>query len=205
MDQDIDDVMRRTYRYYYEDGLVETAVGILFFVIGLALLGWLTVRSNPVLGIGMVILSVLLIFGGTRLVQKILPRFKERLIYPRTGKVIYRQDKPTRGRWIVMIAALALAALSFFLPERFTQMALMEGALLGVILSYLGYRVGLARYYLLGGAALLVGLAAVLLFNNDISGSAFTFSGIGLILLVSGLLTFIRYLRHHPQAEVADE
>jgi hypothetical protein len=205
MNQDIDDVMRRTYRYYYEDGLVETAVGILFFVIGLALLGWHTIELNPALGIGMVILSVLLIFGSTLFVQKVIPRLKERLVHPRTGTVVYRQEEPKRSSRLILFVVMVVIMLGIFLPERFNQLALLEGTLLGVVLIYLGRRVGLNRFYLLGGAALLVGLVAMMLFSSDISSSAFTFGGIGLILLVSGLIAFTRYLRRHPQAKVADE
>ncbi|MCB9418939.1 MAG: hypothetical protein H6667_04005 [Ardenticatenaceae bacterium] len=206
MNQNIDEMMQRTYRYYYEDGLVETAVGILFFVIGLALLGWLTIQSSPALGIVMVILSVLLILGGTLFVQKIIPSLKERFVHPRTGKVVYRQEKPQKetGRWL-LYAVLAVLVVTLFLPERFNQMALMEGALLGAIFIYLGHRVSLSRFYWLGGAAILVGVAAVLLFNNDISGSAFTFGSTGLVLLVSGLIVLTRYLRRNPQIEVEDE
>lgn len=205
MNQNIDDVMRRTYRYYYEDGLVETAVGLLFFVIGLALLGWLTIQSSPILGIGMVILSVLLIFGGTLFVQKVIPRLKERFVHPRTGKVIYRQEEPKQSNRLILFIVMVVIALGIFLPERFNQMALLEGVLLGALFVYLGYRVKVNRFYLLGGAALLVALAAMMLFSDDIRSSAFTFGGTGLILLISGLIVLVRYLRRYPQAEVEDE
>lgn len=205
MNQDIDDVIRRTYRYYYEDGLVETAVGLLFFIIGLALLGWLTIQSSPILGIGMVILSVLFIFGGTLFAQKVIPRLKERFVHPRTGQVVYRQEKPKPSNRLILFVVMVVIALGIFLPERFNQMALLEGVLLGVLFVYLGYRVKVSRFYLLGGAALLVALAAMLLFGDDIRSSAFTFSGTGLILLVSGLIVLGRYLRRHPQVEVEDE
>lgn len=205
MNQNLDDVMRRTYRYYYEDGLVETAVGALFFIIGLALLGWLTIQSNPILGVGMVILSVLLILGSTLFAQKVIPSLKERFVHPRTGKVVYRHEEPKRSNRLVLFTVLAVIVLGIFLPERFNQLALLEGTLLGVILIYLGRRLGLNRFYLLGGATMLVGFVAMLLFSSDISSSAFTFSATGLILLVSGLIVLNRYLRRHPQAEVEDE
>jgi hypothetical protein len=198
MNQNIDDVMRRTYRYYYEDGLVETAVGILFFIIGLALLGWLTIQSNPALGIGMVFLSVLLILGSTLFIKKAIPSLKERFTHPRTGYVTYRHGEPTWGRWPVMLAALMLAILSLLFPEYLSQMSIMEGALLGIILCYMGYRVSLRRFYLLGAAALLIGLAATLWLRDDITGSAFTFGGTGAIMLISGLIILRRYLRSHP-------
>jgi uncharacterized membrane protein YbjE (DUF340 family) len=205
MNQNIDDMMRRTYRYYYEDGLVETAVGILFFIIGLALLGWLTIQSSLILGIGMVILSVLLIFGGTLFVQKVIPRLKERFVHPRTGKVVYRQEEPKQSNRLILFVVTMVIALGIFLPERFNQMALLEGVLLGALFVYLGYRVKVNRFYLLGGAALLVALASMMLFSDDIRSSAFTFGGTGLILLISGLIVLARYLRRYPQAEVEDE
>jgi hypothetical protein len=205
MIKDIDKVMQRTFRYYYEDGLVETAVGTLFIIIGIALLGWHTIGLNPALGIGMVLLSVLLIFGGTLFVQKVIPSLKERLVHPRTGQVVYRREEPQPIRKRLLFAILAVLVLVLFLPEQFNQMALMEGALLAAVLIYLGSRASLPRFYLLGGAALLVGVAGVLLFNNDISGSAFTFGGTGLIMLVSGLVALNRYLRRHPRAEAENE
>ncbi len=208
MNQNIDEVMRRTHRYYYEDGLVETAVGILFFVIGLALLGWLTIQSSPVLGIVMVILSVLLIFGGTLFVQKVIPALKERLVYPRTGKVVYRrpEQEPTQrtNRWL-MLLMLTVFVLAMFLPEQFNQLALLEGVLLGALLVYLGYRIKVNRFYLLGLASLLVALAAMILFSDDIRSSAFTFGGTGILMLISGLIVLSRYLRRHPEPEVEHE
>ena len=201
MSQEIDKVIQRTQRYYYEDGLVETAVGLLFFVIGLALLGWLTIQSNPTLGIVMVLVSVLLIFGGTLFVQKTIPYLKERLTHPRTGKVVYKQNEPPRSRWFIGLPILVVLFLALFLPERFQQIALMEGALLGFVLVYLGYRVNLRRFYIMGTAALLMGLAGANWFNNEITSSAFTFGSIGLIMLISGLIMLTQYLRRHPIVE----
>ena len=206
MSQDIDKVIQRTQRYYYEDGLVETAVGLLFFIIGLELLGWLAIQTNPTLGIVMVILSVGLIYGGTLFVQKTIPALKERLTHPRTGKVVYRREEPSKQakrRNAIMI--LAVLVLGLFLPERFNQIALMEGGVLGIFLVYLGYRVKVSRFYLLGGAAALIALVAMWLFSDDIRSSAFTFGGTGLLLLVSGLLVLSRYLSQNPQIEVEDE
>ncbi|MCP4424255.1 MAG: hypothetical protein GY803_07185 [Chloroflexi bacterium] len=202
MSQEIDKVIQRTRRYYYEDGLVETAVGLIFFIIGLALLGWLTVQSSPALGISMVILSALLIFGGILFVQKIIPRLKDRLVHPRTGKIIYRREEPkTKLRWPVYVMLAALVS-TLFLPEQFNQIAFMEGAFLAAVFILMGYRLNLPRYYVLGIAALLMSVIAVSLFANEIISSAFTFSGVGLIVLVSGLIVLSRYLRQHPQVEV---
>jgi hypothetical protein len=205
MSQEIDRIIRRTQYYYYEDGLVETAVGILFTIIGLALLGWLTLPINPALGIVMVFVSIGLIFGSTLFVQKVIPMLKERITHPRTGTVNYEHNKPTRGRWLVTGAALIVAVFALVFPDYLSKMSVVEGLLLGIILCYLGYRVRLYRFYLLGGAALAIGIVAAMLFDNDITGSAFTFGVTGLIMVVSGLIVLTTYLRRHPIAEVDNE
>ncbi len=203
MSQDIEKVMQRTQRYYYEDGLVETAVGILFFVIGVALLGWLTIQTNPILGVIMVFVSMGLIFGGTLFVQKVIPSLKARITHPRTGSVTYRRGEPSWGRWPIMLVALLIAVLGLTFPDYLSQMSVAEGVLLAAILSYIGFRVHLRRFYLLGGLALLAGVAAAFLFtfNSDITGSAFTFGVTGIFMLISGLIVLRQYLRRYPVAE----
>jgi hypothetical protein len=47
MTNKIDDVVKQTYRYYYEDGLVEMAVGLLFIATGLVLFAWQGIGSSP--------------------------------------------------------------------------------------------------------------------------------------------------------------
>ncbi|MCA9929399.1 MAG: hypothetical protein KC419_13010, partial [Anaerolineales bacterium] len=61
--------------------------------------------------------------------------------------------------------------------------------------------VNLRRFYIMGTAALLMGLAGANWFNNEITSSAFTFGSIGLIMLVSGLIMLTQYLRRHPIVE----
>ena len=202
MSQDIEKVMQRTQRYYYEDGLVETAVSLLFIVIGLALLGWLTIQTSPVLGIVMVFVSMGVIMGGTLFVQRVIPFLKERITHPRTGAVTYRRDVPSRSRWVVIGFALLLPVLGFVFPEFVTQMSGAVGLLLGVVLSLIGYRVRLPRFYFLGIAAMLAGIGAASLFDNDITSTAFTFGTVGLLMFVVGLTILWQYIRRHPVAEV---
>jgi uncharacterized membrane protein AbrB (regulator of aidB expression) len=138
-------------------------------------------------------------------VQRVIPRLKDQFTHPRTGQVVYRREEPQHGNRSLLLTVLAVLVVTLFLPEQFNQMALMEGVILGAVFVYVGYRVKLPRFYWLGGAALLVGVTAVLIFSNDISGSAFTFSITGLILLISGLAVLSRYLRRNPQIGASDE
>lgn len=204
MNDTYEEIVRRTYRYYYEDGLVEIGIGLLFTVVGLLLFTWKAVENGSWVGGLLAVGLMLLVIGGVYGVRWGVQQVKERITYPRTGYASYREGVPSRGRWVVVIAALLLAIASSFLPMVLQTMALMEGVLLAVILGYLGYRVNLTRFYVAAAVALLIGLVATLLFPDDVTGSAITFSGTGIVLLVGGMMAFINYLRHHPTADGGD-
>lgn len=200
MSTQLEEIQRRTHRYFYEDGLVEMAVGLLFMVVGLALLlTGVTEPGSPLAGLVWIALAALVI-GGAFTMQRLVARLKQRITYPRTGVVIYN-TQPTRGRWLVVLAALALAVGQIFLPEWASRMALAEGLLLAIILFYLGYRVSLTRLYLPALIAAGLGVAASLMVGSDIAGSAVVFGGAGAALLISGLAGLRRYLHHNPLPE----
>jgi hypothetical protein len=194
----ISEAMRRPHRYFYEDGLVEIGIGGFFLAIGLLLqildAGKLNTSLLIVAAIGLLLLAI----GSTFLLKKAILGFKERVTYPRTGYVSYKRDDPSKERWLVAGASLALVIALLVLPEKASQMAFVEGALLCIILGSIGYRVGLARFYLLGAAALLIGLAAALFTSGDIPGTTETFAGTGVVLIISGAYALRRYLRKHP-------
>lgn len=198
----LDDLMRRPYRYFYVDGLVEMGVGSLFFIIGLFLLLMDAMQQASALawvaGIGLVVLTI----GGTYGVKWAIGAIKERVTYQRTGYVSYR-EQPDRGRWLVIAGALLLAVLMLALPDWGRRMAFVEGALLAIILGYLGYRVSLRRLYVIGAVAFLIGLGASYFIVDEIVGSTVTFAGTGLALLLSGGLALGTYLRNNPPADEA--
>lgn len=194
----IDEMVRRTYRYFYEDGLSEMGVGLLFAVTGLLLLVWQGIESGSLSGAVFSVGMAVLVFGGVLLVRKVVQELKERITYPRTGYVSYRQGEPSIGRWAVIIAALLLVILGFAFPEALSSMAIAEGGLLLIIMFLLGYRSHVWRFYLAGGVALLLGIAALLWDLGDILGSSLVFGGVGLWLFVGGAITFARYLQQHP-------
>jgi hypothetical protein len=197
----IEQIRRKTIGYFYQDGLAEMIVGALFVLISLLLLALAgLLEQTPLLawaaGLGAVILTI----SAGLIVRQMLHEAKERITYPRTGYVAYR-DQPAQGRWIVIGAAFALAvfalALNFLsanLPAWTQRMSVIEGVLLGVVLFMLGYSVGVRRFYAVSMIALLVGVGAALIGLGDIPGSAATFGVTGLVLFVSGRLTFANYL-----------
>jgi len=200
MKNDIDKVIQRTHRYWYEDGLNEIATGCMFVVCGLFLLTMYSVPPGcalaPVLAIGFVILVA---FGGLP-VSRAVKAVKNRVTYPRTGYVSYRRPGSS-GRPNVVWASvgIGLAVLGIILskvhaPPWLGSMAMAQGLLMGAILLYLGHRLGLTRFYGLAFLSALIGVVVALNGFDDALGSAAYFGEMGLVVTASGLFTLRTYL-----------
>lgn len=198
MHPEIRDFQRRPYRYYYQDGLVEIGIGLLFAAVGLALALWIVTPAGSPFWVLNAAVGVALPLAGAAILKGAVGRLKDRLVYPRTGYVDYGDKKLSRGRWLIVAAALLLTIGFFFMPDRVNQMSLAEGLLLGVVLGTMGYRVGVGRFYLLAAIAAGIGVAAALLVPFDVGSSATTFGAMGLVLMGSGACALRRYLVSNP-------
>ena len=203
MSNSIQDIQKQTYRYYYQDGLVELAVGILFLVIGL---DTYVISSLPpgspasiIAWIALPILTIAGIFG----VQRFVKNLKERHVHPRTGYIEYA-DKPNRYRWLVVGFALALTASMILLPYEWLQKGSVTGGMiLCVILASIGAQVGLKRLIAAGASSLVLGVVFGFLPITDNASLAATFAAVGLILVLIGGLAFRKYLTDNPPFEEA--
>lgn len=201
MSKNIDKVVRRTYRYFYDDGLVEMALGLLFIAVGIWLVIWNGLTADALSGLLLAIGLPLLIFGSAVFFKQLIKKLKERITYPRTGYVSYRENQPDRGRWLFIGTAALFTLLNIFLPGSFNQMSVMVGALLGVILIYMGYRVEVRRFYLIGILSIILGFGLAQLGIDEVVALGLLFTAAGVGLLVSGAITLILYLRRHPEPE----
>lgn len=202
---DIDEIMKRTASYVFEDGIGEIYWGFLLILIGLLFFVdavWKPpIRSFSAIGLA------LLSLGGYRLGRWLVPAIKRRLTFPRTGFVAYRQLSGTR-RWMAMgitvLVASVIAAVVSVLGVSgvgYNWIPLADGLVAGAFLVYLGSQVGLRRFQLLAGFS---GLAAVAIFLSglgDTLGSAAYFAAMGLALTVSGSLVLWAYLHQTPRPE----
>ncbi|MGD8584316.1 MAG: hypothetical protein PVJ75_03105 [Chloroflexota bacterium] len=195
----VDDHVKRTYRYFYDDGLVEIAVGLLMIAVGAVLLARPLVTSSTLRSAILVVILPAMILGGMFLIKWFVQKAKERVTYERTGYVAYRQGEPTNSRWFLIIALLLLFGIMLILPEAFSRTQFVVGYFFAVFLGYLGFRLGLRRFYGIGVVALLIGLVATIMFSDEAEGIGLTIGGAGLLLLLSGALTLFRYLRRHPE------
>lgn len=208
MNDNLKHLEQRARRYWYMDGLAELTLGGICLVLGAyfllqALLPEESLAAQ-ILSAGMALLIIGLVFLG----RKIVGFFKERLTYPRTGYVSYKQP-PGQKRWIAAGAALIAAAVivlfTAMAPPVIAWVPLVSGALIGAALAYFSYKVKLRRVLVLAGLSLLFGLGMGFSGLEDNLGLAIYYGLMGLALLTSGGLTLARYLSQtQPPEEARD-
>jgi hypothetical protein len=199
-----DQILKRTYRYWYEDGLAELAGASIFALMGLLFYIQALAPHGPVTALSALILPVIVI-AGMLSAKRIVRTVKERVTYPRTGFVSYRSASRAR-RWWTAVPAMVLASLTAAWVLRgglpFNTLLLLQGWIIAVGFALPGWRYGLRRFFWL---AVLSGLAGTFVSRSgwgiDLSDAAF-FGALALGLALSGGLTLCSYLRHtQPPAE----
>ncbi|MFN2189507.1 MAG: hypothetical protein ACK2T3_12150 [Candidatus Promineifilaceae bacterium] len=202
MSERMDRIVKDTQRYLYDDGLVEIATGLLVLLVGLGLFSWMAFTDiSSVLGVVLIVTLLLLAVVGGYLIKKAVEAVKERITYPRTGYVAYKQEEPRRGRLIVMAAALLASLVILLLPEELSRMCTIVGAMLGIVLVILGYRLAITRFYVVGFVAIAAGLVMSYLFEEEALGTAVTLMISGAALILSGAAALMQYLQKHPEID----
>jgi hypothetical protein len=197
---DIDKVIQRTHRYWYEDGLNEIGTGCIFILCGLSLLMMYSVPPgsllSPVLAAGFVILVA---FGGL-FVSRAVKAVKNRVTFPRTGYVSYRRPGSSGRPYVIgasvgiVLAVLGIILSKVHAPTWLGSIAIVQGLILGAGLLYMGYRLGLTRFYALAFLSALIGVVVALNGFDEALGSAAYFGEMGFVLTASGLFTLRTYL-----------
>ena len=202
MNTNVDDLMRKTKSYWYEDGLTEILAGAFFFVIGLLLLvDWATPQSAPfkwMFAPGFMVVTIVWILSGRRVIDA----FKERITYPRTGYVAYKQQprrtrllRGTVGGFIGAAVALVVVASLMYRQDIVRLAPVIMAAGVAALLFRIGSEVAVARFYVLAAWSLAVGCALVWLIGDFSLTVALYYALLGLAILVLGGVTLMRYLR----------
>ena len=201
----ISKIQKQTYRYYYEDGLAELAVGILFTVIGLNL--WLVssaAQGTPLALAGWIALPILTI-GGILWVQRFVKNLKERQVFPRTGYIDYGAQ-PNPYRWLILGIPLLVTILAIIFSDSWlNRESVMGGILLCLILGSISARVNLWRLIGIGIFGLVLGITLAYLQVSEHSGLAITYASAGFALFVSGGMAWSSYLSKNPFPEDENE
>jgi hypothetical protein len=201
----------RAIQYWFEDGIVEIAVGALF----LLLAGYFyvdTTQPDSLFANLLGGLFVLLLVSGWYLVGWIIKLLKERLIYPRTGYVAFRRDKnsskPLRLALALIVGALMgamFATLALNPPLGLNFMPLGSGLVMALVFGLIGYRTALPRFYGLAAFGLVLGAGMGLSQIGNGLGMTAIYALMALALISTGLVILSRYLRQNPApAEASD-
>ena len=204
------DVEQRVKRYWYEDGIVELAIGGMFILLGLyfglqGIFGEGS-RASVIMQVGLFVV----VFGGIVGVQWVVNTLKAKLTYPRTGYVEYRKDGQDikKQRNIFMGVALALLAASIVLFDFFLyldSMILGTGVIVGAIFIALrGKSTGVTRFYVMGVFSILFGVGLSLDKLSQEYNLALFYGLFGVVVMISGGLVLRDYLSENPMPTDSD-
>ena len=200
-DKTVEQAEQRALQYWLIDGIAELVMGGFFVLLGLYFGAQAVLPEDSTMG-SMLSPAMLLVFvvGGLT-ARTLIRRLKERLTYPRTGYVAYRQPSKKR-RWLTLGVAFGMAMLvsSLFAssPASLAWIPAVSGLLIGAYWVYQGHRMGVLRFYALAAISAIVGTAITLAGVGETLGTPVFYIVLGLALIVTGGLTLLSYLRREP-------
>jgi len=201
---DIEKIEKRTIQSFYEDGLTEIAMGLIFLILGGYFFATTVVPEGSALGAVLTGLFVLIIVSAAFLVNRFLRFFKRRITYPRTGYVTFKKKEPSPKRRVAtaVVAAIigaGLAALYGLSPSVKLLIPAINGLLFAVAALLFANKVGLLRFYILAAAAAVIGLGITGAGIGDAKGISLFYLVFGAAVVVSGAAALIAYLRRFPR------
>ena len=201
---DIEKIEKRTVRSFYDDGLMEIALGAFFVFLG----GWLFAQAAAPEGSGLgAVLSalfVLVIVSAGVVVGRVVRFLKQRITYPRTGYVSFKKKEPNPKRRAA--AALAggligasLAVLYGLSPSVRTMLPAVNGLLFAIAMLLMANRAGVLRFHVLAAASAVIGVGLTAAGAGDLKGVGLFYGLFGAAVILSGLAALIVYLKRSPR------
>lgn len=181
------------YRYGNVDGVWELGFGAMWFYLGLTMSLYLIFPdAYPPL--------ISLTGWGVPLIGLGVERLKRRYTHPRTGYAVPRSPP----RYLIFVFGIGLVLINLldtFVWKTNFMTALVQplslGLMTGSLLLWVGG--GLARFYYLAAASLLWGAALSVYGVGMHLGVVLHSTVLGLVLIVSGVVHFRRYLKAYPE------
>ncbi len=202
----IKEITKRTQRYWYEDGIWEIGFGAINLLLGLFYLLVAPINWVGPLSFVLVLLQVGVVLGAFRIINRLVTLLKERITYPRTGYVAYRKpasiSRLKRAIYTALIAGGigALVGALETIPSAQNRTALVMAIVYAAVLIYFGFRFSLARMYAVVALVILWGYWISRFALTDLYSSAAFFGGVGALILASGFITLLLYLRRTQPA-----
>jgi len=209
MKDKIGQIMRKTYSYWWVDGIVETAMG--FFFIVLAGYNYLieSVSINQTVSMILAIAQPLVFLACWFAYGRLVKWVKEHITYRRTGYVAFqpknRKNRVVRGVIGGVLGFGIALVVTYIGPEVLKiNSLLIVGSLLALVTLFLAFWYGINRLFVLAVIEFGLGLWISRLPLDADLRSILLMACIGAVWLLSGLIVFIRYLlRTKPNPEDA--
>jgi len=203
---DIDKIEKRAVRSFYDDGLVEIALGLVVLLLGGYFFAQAAIPEGSPFNAALSVLFVLVILSSGFLVNRFIRFFKRRITYPRTGFVAFKKKEQSPKRRLAAgivggIIGASLAALYTLSPSLKALFPALNGLLFAVAVLLFANKVGLVRFYVLAAASALIGVAVSAAGVGEIKGISLFYALFGGSLIVSGLAALVVYLRRSPRPE----
>lgn len=203
MNLDYEAIRKHTQQYWYIDGISELGGGVTLFLVGAFYLALELLPPSPLravlTGFFQPVIILALIFGTRYAVRKL----KEKITYPRSGYVQYR-ERTSKRRWFVAVVSGAVAALTTIgitLVSDWVSVAVIPvicGFFISLLEFYIGSMIGVARFYWLAAIPLITGISLSLIGVSDQMAIAVLLGITGLIWMVSGIFVLVAYLKRYP-------
>jgi hypothetical protein len=197
----LDKIKQRTFQYYYQDGITDLGFGSASLILSLYFYLQTIVPENTPIRAILDASLILVVIGSVYLIRKVIETLKIKLVYPRSGYILY-QRKPKRRLWIAGITGAVVSSLiSVFIisaPEALNWMPFITGIVISVVLLIISIRLGLIRYSLLAIFSACEGGLLSTLGIGDILGLSLFYAAFGLVLFVLGGWLLVTYLRRYP-------
>ncbi len=199
MKDKIGQIMRKTYGYWWVDGLAEIGMGLMFAILGgynyLLITLPLTTAASIFLSFGEPLVFLVCWFGYGRLARWT----KERLTYRRTGYVAYQQkNRKDRTKRAIISAVLGISmalTVTYIGPEMLKVNSLvMVGGLMALVTLFLAIWHSVNRLILIAAVQFALGLWISSFPIEPGLGSTLLMAAIGAVWLLSGIIVFIIYL-----------
>ena len=198
-DKDIKEIEKKVFSSYFNDGLWDIYGALILLGFGLTMItGWD---------------YLMLAFAGMAVV---LLFFRKRIIIPRLGRVKFsleRQTKTKRSNLVAMITLTFTALLGVVFFILFSTNSMPEwldvwmkdyflagfGGMLALLIAAAAYVVGVWRYYVYAALTFIAYVIASTLRPSDMESIPIVIAGS--LLLVSGVVILIRFLRKYPLSQ----
>ena len=201
---DIEKIEKRTAQSFYDDGLVEIAVGLILVLLSAYFYSQTVIPKDSSINAVLLGLFIIVLVSSNFLVSRFVRFFKRLITYPRTGYVAFKKKEPSpKRRAAAAIAAgligASVAVLYGLSSSVRTLMPAINGFLFGIGVFFIANRIGVLRFYLLAVASSIIGVAIAAAGVEELKGFFFYYIFFGVSVLISGLAALVVYLHRTPR------